>query len=77
MFLSEAPASTALTKLESFDAGPDQYRCLGSYLYFYLPNGVANSVLLKIPVERTLAVVTTMRNWRTVNTVHQMCLDCR
>jgi uncharacterized protein (DUF1697 family) len=33
--------------------------------------------LWKHPLDRVLAVVATTRNWRTVNTLHKMCLDCR
>jgi len=75
-FLSQPPAASALTKLEALMLSPDQFRCLGQELYLYLPNGVSGSVLMKNPLDRVLAVVTTTRNWRTVNTLHQMCLDC-
>jgi len=77
MFLSEAPAPAALKKLAEVTAPPDQFRSADREIYFYLPNGVSQSVLFKSPVDRILAVVTTMRNWRTVNTLHQMCQDCR
>ncbi|MGB7824396.1 MAG: DUF1697 domain-containing protein [Candidatus Sulfotelmatobacter sp.] len=76
-FLSEAPAASARKKLEALTAAPDQSRCLGKELYLYLPNGVAESRLMKTPLDRLLSVVTTTRNWRTVNALHQMCLDCR
>jgi uncharacterized protein (DUF1697 family) len=58
-------------------AAPDQLRCFGSELFFYLPNGVSKSVLMNKPVDRLLAVVITTRNWRTVNSLYQMCGDCR
>ncbi|MGA8272961.1 MAG: DUF1697 domain-containing protein, partial [Candidatus Sulfotelmatobacter sp.] len=74
-FLSGAPAAAALKKLEALMLAPDQSHCLGQELYFYLPNGVSGSVLMKNPVDRILAVVTTTRNWRTVNTLHQMCTE--
>jgi uncharacterized protein (DUF1697 family) len=77
MFLSEEPALSALEKLQSLTMAPDQFRSLGRELHFYLPNGVAESVLMKKPVDRILAVATTTRNWRTVNAVRQICLDCR
>jgi uncharacterized protein (DUF1697 family) len=77
MFLSDAPPPTALKKLADLTASPNQCRCFDRGIYFYLPNGVSNSVLMKSPVDRILSVVTTTRNWRTVNTVHQMCRDCR
>lgn len=75
-FLSGAPAASALKKLEALMLAPDQSHCVGQELYFYLPNGVSGSVLMKNPVDRILAVVTTTRNWRTVNTLHQMCTGC-
>jgi uncharacterized protein (DUF1697 family) len=77
MFMSGAPARAALKQLEALTIAPDQLRCLGKELYFYLPNGMAGSVLMKKPVDRLLSVVTTTRNWRTVNTLQQMCMDCR
>ncbi len=77
MFLSEAPAPAALKKLADLTAAPDQCRASGREIYFYLPNGVSQSVLMKSPVDRILSVVTTTRNWKTVNSLHQMCQDCR
>jgi uncharacterized protein (DUF1697 family) len=75
-FLSEDPAASALQKMQVLIAAPDQSRCVGREIYFYLPNGVSQSSLWKAPWERTLSVVTTMRNWKTVNSIYQMCLDC-
>jgi uncharacterized protein (DUF1697 family) len=77
MFLSDAPESLALDKLAALIAPPEQFRCVGKDLYFHLPNGVGESIVMKKPINRVLAVTTTMRNWRTVSTLHQMCLDCR
>jgi uncharacterized protein (DUF1697 family) len=76
MFLSEAPAPAALKKLSDLTAAPDRCHGLGTEIYFYLPNGASQSVLMKSPVDRILAVVTTTRNWRTVNAIHKMCRDC-
>ena len=76
-FLSEAPAPAALKRLADLTTAPDQSRCLGKEIYLYLPNGVSESRLMKNPLDRVLSVVTTTRNWKTVNTLHQMCLDCR
>jgi uncharacterized protein (DUF1697 family) len=77
MFLSEVPAPAALKKLVGLIPPPDQARSSDRQIYFYLPNGVSHSVLFKTPVDRMLSVVTTMRNWRTVNALNQMCQDCR
>jgi uncharacterized protein (DUF1697 family) len=77
MFLSEAPAPAAVKKLAELTAAPDQFRSLDRQIYFHLPNGMSNSVLMKSPIDRLLSVVTTTRNWRTVNALHQICQDCR
>jgi uncharacterized protein (DUF1697 family) len=77
MFLSAAPATEALSKLDALIAEPEQCRCPGKEIYLYLPNGAGESKLLKAPLDRILSVVTTTRNWRTVNSLHQMCQDCR
>jgi uncharacterized protein (DUF1697 family) len=77
MFLSDAPAAAALKKVAELIAAPDQSRCLGKAIYLYLPNGAAGSNLMKSPLDRLLSVVTTTRNWRTVNAIHQMCQECR
>lgn len=76
MFLSQPPTPDAVKKVQAFATHPEQLIHLDHEIYFYLPNGVSNSFLMKKPVDRILAVVTTMRNWRTVNTLHQMCADC-
>jgi uncharacterized protein (DUF1697 family) len=76
-FLSDAPAPAAMKKLADLTAAPDLCRFLGKEIHFYLPNGVSQSVLMKSPVDRILAVVTTTRNWKTVNSIHQMCVDGR
>jgi uncharacterized protein (DUF1697 family) len=76
MFLSQAPTATAVKQVSALTAPLERIRCLGQELYLYLPNGVGESFVMKKPVDRLLAVTTTMRNWRTVKTLHQMCVDC-
>lgn len=76
MFLSEVPAPAAVNKLSDLTTAPDQCWSVDREIYFYLPNGVSQSVLMKSPVDRILGVVTTTRNWKTVNSLHQMCRDC-
>jgi uncharacterized protein (DUF1697 family) len=76
VFLSDIPATTALKKLAEFTVAPDQSQCVGREIFLYLPNGFSASSLWKVPWEKALAVVTTTRNWKTVNSIHQMCRDC-
>jgi uncharacterized protein (DUF1697 family) len=74
-FLSDIPATSALKKLAEFTVAPDQSQCVGKEIFLYLPNGFSASSLWKVPWEKALAVVTTTRNWKTVNAIHQMCRD--
>ena len=66
----------ALQQLAAVTVKPDQCHCSEKEIYFYFPNGVSQSVLFKSPVDRILAVVTTTRNWKTVNSLRQLCQDC-
>jgi uncharacterized protein (DUF1697 family) len=75
-FLSDIPAAPALKKLAELTVAPDQSRCVGREIFLHLPNGFSGSSLWKVPWEKELAVVTTTRNWKTVNAIHQMCRDC-
>lgn len=76
-FLSEGPAPSALNKLAKLTLKPDQARCLGREVYLYFPNGVSGSSLWKHSLDGVLSVITTTRNWKTVNRLDQMCRDCR
>jgi uncharacterized protein (DUF1697 family) len=76
MFLSDGLASSALENLEAMTMKPDRSCCLGKEIYLYIPNGVSESSLMKRPLDRVLSVVTTVRNWNTVNQLSQMCADC-
>ena len=69
-FLSEAPTAAALAKLQALTLAPDRVRFLDKELYLYFPNGTSGSSLWKHPLDRVLSVVTTTRNW---NTVNQLC----
>jgi uncharacterized protein (DUF1697 family) len=76
-FLSDMPSPDALKKLAALTMPPDKSCCSGKELYLYLPNGMSESSLMKSPLERTLSVITTTRNWKTINSLHKMCQDCR
>jgi uncharacterized protein (DUF1697 family) len=76
VFLSEVPPSESIKKLESIVTAPDKVRCKGKEIYFYFPNGVSGSSIWKHNLDRVLGISGTMRNWRTVNTLHQMAGEC-
>jgi|ERR1022692_1525453 uncharacterized protein (DUF1697 family) len=75
-FLADIPPASGLKKLAEFTIAPDQSRCVGKDIFLYLPKGFSASSLWKVPWEKSLAVPTTTRNWKTVNAIHQMCQDC-
>jgi uncharacterized protein (DUF1697 family) len=76
MFLSATPRADAVKKLEELAVAPDRFAHAGNEIYLYLPNGVAESKLMKAPLDRLLSVITTTRNWKTANSLHQMCQEC-
>lgn len=76
VFLSEAPEAEVLKQLEGLTKAPDESCCVGQEIYLHLPNGFAQSSLIHNPLERKLLTRATTRNWRSVNNIYQMCLDC-
>jgi len=76
VFLPEVPSSESIKKLESIVLAPDKVRHQGKEIYFYFPNGVSGSSIWKHNLDRVLGISGTMRNWRTVNTLHQMAGEC-
>lgn len=76
VFFSEAPLSEAIKKLEAIVQAPDKVRHRGKEIYFYFPNGVSGSSIWKHNLDRVMGISGTMRNWRTVNTLHDMAAEC-
>jgi uncharacterized protein (DUF1697 family) len=75
-FLPGPPETSVLKELEGLTTAPDQSCCIGKEVYLYLPNGMGQSSLANNPLERRLLKRATTRNWRTVNQIYQMCVDC-
>jgi uncharacterized protein (DUF1697 family) len=73
-FLSCAPEKSALTTLEAFAAGPDQFRCSMGAIYLHCPNGYHATKLGNNMLGKMLKVGTTTRNWKTVNQLYEMTL---
>ena len=73
-FLSCAPEKSALTTLEAFAAGPDQFRCSMGAIYLHCPNGYHETKLGNNVLGNMLKVGTTTRNWKTVNQLYEMTL---
>ena len=72
-FLSDAPPKTAVKVLEPLATGRERFRILNREIYLCCPDGYGNTKLSNNAIEKKLSVVATTRNWRTVNTLLEMC----
>jgi uncharacterized protein (DUF1697 family) len=75
VFLSQPASVAALKKLQDLTLKPDRTDTSSKEIYFYFPNGVSGSSLWKHPLDRITGVAGTMRNWKTVTTLHQMAME--
>jgi uncharacterized protein (DUF1697 family) len=75
-FLSQTPGTAALKKLAAVTASREEFRYAGEAVYLHCPNGYGETKLSNSFFERILSVRATTRNWRTVNKLHEMSLEC-
>jgi uncharacterized protein (DUF1697 family) len=75
-FLSQPPAEAGLKKIATRDTGPDEFRCSGSEIYLYCPQGYGRTKLSNLALEKLLVVHGTTRNWNTVNKLYEMSVQC-
>ena len=76
-FLSAEPAAGALKRLSALPQMPEQSHPRGDNVYLYYPNGFAKTKLTTNFLEKVLDVDATIRNWRTVNSLHAMAQECQ
>ena len=72
-FLSDAPPKTAVKVLEPLATARERFRILNREIYLYCPDGYGRTKLSNNAIEKKLSAVGTTRNWRTVNTLLEMC----
>ena len=72
-FLSDVPPTMAVKVLGPLATGRERFRILNREIYLYCPDGYGNTKLSNNAIEKKLSVVATTRNWRTVNTLLEMC----
>jgi len=72
-FLSDAPPKTAVNVLEPLAASRERFRISNREVYLCCPDGYGRTKLSNNAIEKKLSVVATTRNWRTVNTLLEMC----
>jgi len=68
-FLADSAAKQAVAALD-YDRSPgDSFVVKGKEIYLHLPQGVARTRLTNVYFDKQLGTVSTMRNWRTVETL--------
>lgn len=65
-FLADEPTPAHLAALDPDRSPPDEIAAGGREIYLRCPGGVARTRLTNAYFDRTLATISTMRNWRTV-----------
>lgn len=72
-FLAAVPQPANASKLDPQRSPGDRFELRGRHLYLLLPNGVGKSKLTNDYFDRTLATTSTVRNWRTVEKLIELC----
>ena len=73
MFLKDRPSKSAVGTLDPDRSPPDEYAVIGREVFLFCPNGIGRSKLTTTWIDRALGTVATVRNWRTVNALVDMC----
>lgn len=68
-FLADAPSRVRAAALDPRRSPGDRFQLRGRELYLHLPNGVARSKLTNAWIDSSLSTTSTLRNWRTVETL--------
>jgi uncharacterized protein (DUF1697 family) len=66
-FMTREPDADAVAALIDGHSGPETIHHRGQELYITYPEGMGRSKLTNTVIERTLTVISTGRNWNTVN----------
>ena len=71
-FLADAPAAGRVEKLDPGRSPPDEFLVREREIYLCCPNGMARTRITNAWLDTTLATISTVRNWRTVETLAGM-----
>ena len=72
LFLADEPHPDHVSALDPNRSPCDVYVVRGRDIFSYYPNGAGNSKLTNAYFDSRLKTVSTGRNWRTVQTLHEM-----
>lgn len=75
LFLAGVPSAERVAALDPDRSPPDTYQVIGQEIYLHLPQGMGRTKLTNAYFDTKLATISTARNWRTVNALHEMLLD--
>ena len=73
VFLAAKPASAALSALDPKRSPPDEFAAEGGEVFLHCPNGYGRSKLSNAYFDAKLATTSTVRNWRTVLKLLELC----
>jgi uncharacterized protein (DUF1697 family) len=73
-FLADRPAAARVKALDPDRSPPDAFAVRGREIYLHLPNGVARTKLTNAYFDSKLGTASTLRNWRTVVKLLDLCL---
>jgi uncharacterized protein (DUF1697 family) len=72
VFLADRPSPEKIGTLDPQRSPPDTFIVRGQEIYLHLPNGAGNSKFTNAWFDSKLNTVSTVRNWRTVNSLLAM-----
>jgi uncharacterized protein (DUF1697 family) len=72
VFLADRPSSAGVTSLDPDRSPPDCFQVRGREIYLHCPNGFGRSKLSNAYFDSKLGTTSTVRNWRTVQTLLEL-----
>lgn len=75
--LNKNPHDEYVGKFEKLDLGEEQYHINANILYFYVPDGMANSKLSNPLIENKLKIIGTGRNLNTMNKILELVINTK
>jgi uncharacterized protein (DUF1697 family) len=72
-FLVDAPTAAQVAVLDPKRSPPDEFVVRGREVYFRFPNGLGRSKLTSAYFDSKLGTTITVRNWRTVQALLELC----
>lgn len=72
-FLAKKPTAKQVAKLDPERSPSDAFVVSGREVFLHCPNGLARTKLTNAYLDSTLGTTSTVRNWRTVSKLVEMC----